>query len=79
MRTSASRRFAITDSSGTPAVYLIKNDPARLCPVTVHELVGELRRIEGGDIATGAQLVVGGMHYVSDGQAVRVKNIELAR
>jgi hypothetical protein len=38
----------------------------------VHESFEELHRIEGEGITSGANVVVGGVHYVSDGQPVTV-------
>jgi len=63
----------ITEVAGTPAVYLLENDQAQAHAVTVHEVHGELRRIAGAGITIGAQLIVRGVHYVSDGQPVTVR------
>ena len=63
---------AITKVAGAPAVYLLEDNRARARTVTVHEPHGELRRIEGDGITSGAQLIVGGVHYLSDGQPVTV-------
>jgi len=63
---------AVTSFRGAPAVYLVENGQARAHPVTVHESRGELLRIEGEGIVNGAQLIVGGVHYVSNEQSVIV-------
>ena len=65
---------AITRVSGALTVYLLENGMARARTVTVttRDVHGELCRVEGDGITSGAQLIVGGVHYVSDGQPVTV-------
>ena len=63
---------AVVLVAGQPAVFLVENDRARLVEVSVHETHEELRRIDGEDIVDGARVIVGGAHYVSDGQPVSV-------
>jgi hypothetical protein len=53
-------------------VFVVESGIARARPVSVHESYGELRRVEGEGIATGSEVIVGGVHYVSDGQPVIV-------
>ena len=64
---------AITKMAGTSTVYLVEGDKARACDVSVHDAYGESRRIEGDGITNGAQLIIGGVHYISDGQPVTVR------
>jgi len=61
---------AITIVDGKHIVYLVEDNKAVLREITVHDSYQELRRIEGIGIKAGAQLIVGGMHYVSDTQPV---------
>ena len=63
---------AIVFTAGQPGVFLVEDDRARLVDVSVHETYEELQRITGETIVGGAQVVVGGAHYVSDGQPVAV-------
>ena len=63
---------AIVSTAGQPGVFLVENDRARLVDVAVHETSEELQRITGDAIAAGTRVVVGGAHYLSDGQPVTV-------
>ena len=63
---------AISLADGEPIVFLTENGIAHVEPVTVHETYRELRRIEGERIRTGSQIVVEGVHYVSDGQPITI-------
>ncbi len=67
---------AITTVDAGYAVFLVEAGVARLRTVTVHESYQELRRIQGQGIAPGAQVITGGMHFVSDGEAVRIVETE---
>jgi RND family efflux transporter MFP subunit len=67
---------AITLVDGQHAVFVLDTGVARLRPVSVHEIYGELRRIEGEGIANGTEVITGGMQFVSDGEAVRVVEAE---
>jgi len=63
---------AITLLGDSEVVYVVEDGVAIARPVSVHESFEELRRIAGEGIASGANVVVGGVHYVSDGQPVNV-------
>ncbi len=63
---------AITVIGDKHVVYVVEKNTARATEVTVHEPYRELRRIEGAQIGPGTQVIVGGMHYVSDGQPVTI-------
>ncbi len=63
---------AITLVGGSEVVYVVEDGVATARPVSVHDSFEELRRIEGEGIIAGANVVVGGVHYVSDGQPVTV-------
>ncbi len=63
---------AITLVGDSEFVYIVENGVATARPVSVHESFEELRRIEGEGITDSASVVVGGVHYVSDGQPVTV-------
>ena len=65
---------AIVSVAGRPAVLLVEGDRARLVDVSVHETYEELQRITGEGVVDGARVIVGGAHYVSDGQPVAVVN-----
>ena len=76
-RTSPPRGFyvpikAIGIADGAPVVFIAEDGIARAVPVTVHETHRELRQIEGAGIQSGNQIIVGGVHYVSDGQPVTI-------
>jgi hypothetical protein len=59
-----------------PAVVVVESDVARERAVSVHEAFEEWRRIEGEGIGAGSQIIVGGVHYVSDGQPVSITAAE---
>lgn len=61
---------AITLVGDRQSVFIFKDGVARIQPVTVHDAYKGLRRIEGEGIEEGVQIIVGGVHYVSDGQPV---------
>jgi RND family efflux transporter MFP subunit len=63
---------AIMLAGDSPMVFVVENGIARARPVSLHESHGELRRIEGEGLAIGSEVIVGGVHYVSDGQPVIV-------
>lgn len=63
---------AITLMGGVEAVLVIEGGIARARAITGFETIDEFRRIEGEGISAGARVIVGGVHYVSDGQPVRV-------
>lgn len=63
---------AITIIDEKPVVFLLDEGRARMREVTVHETYQDLRRIEGQGIANGTQVIISGVHYVSDGQPVVV-------
>jgi multidrug efflux pump subunit AcrA (membrane-fusion protein) len=63
---------AIVTRGGSRSVFLADDGVARLQSVTVHETYGELRRIEGDGIEAGTQVIIRGVHYVSDGQPISV-------
>lgn len=63
---------AIRELNGAHSVFVVRDGVARRVPVTVHESLHELRRIEGEGLAEGDAIVVEGIHYVGDGDAVRV-------
>jgi hypothetical protein len=66
---------AITLLGGEPNVFRVEAGIARATPITLHETAAEQRRIEGEGLSPGTQLVVGGVHYVSDGQPVWVTEV----
>ncbi len=63
---------AITLVGDSQAVFVVEDGVARARPVSVHETFEELRRIEGEGVTTGSKVIVGGVHYVSDGQPVTI-------
>ena len=67
---------AITTVDDRQAVFVVAAGVARLRIVTVHESYQELRRIQGEGIGTGTRVITGGMHFVSDGEAVRIVEVE---
>ena len=66
---------AITLLGDSEIVYVVQDGVATARAVSVHESFEELRRIDGEGIRSGAQVVVGGVHYVSDGQPVTVTEV----
>ncbi len=66
---------AITLLGDGEIVYVAEDGIATARAVSVHESFEELRRIEGEGIAGGAKVIVGGVHYVSDGQPVTVTEV----
>ncbi|MGI9436015.1 MAG: hypothetical protein ACR2Q4_14505, partial [Geminicoccaceae bacterium] len=63
---------AITTINDRHVVHAIVDGKAKLLPVTVHETYRELRRIEAEALEPGLPVIVGGVHYVSDGEPVTV-------
>jgi len=63
---------AITMVNKKHVVFLVENNKAKLKEITVHDTYLELRRIEGEGIEPGAQVIVGGVHYVSNEQPVNI-------
>ncbi len=63
---------AIALLGDSQVVFVVEDGVARARPVSVHETFEELRRIEGDGITTGSNVIVGGIHYVSDGQPVTI-------
>jgi RND family efflux transporter MFP subunit len=63
---------AITLVGETEAVLVVEDGVAKARVITGYETVEEFRRIEGDGISNGTQVIVGGVHYVSDGQPVSV-------
>lgn len=63
---------AISLVGDTEIVYVVEDGVATARAVSVHESFEEHRRIEGEGITRGAKVVVGGVHYVSDGQPVTI-------
>jgi RND family efflux transporter MFP subunit len=63
---------AITMVDGKHVVFVVEDKKARERQITVHDMFRELRRIEGEGIQPGTQVIVSGMHYVSDGQPVTI-------
>ncbi len=63
---------AITKVDGKHVVYVVEGTNARMAEVTVHESYRELRRVEGEHIDSGSDIVVDGVHYLSDGQPVTI-------
>ncbi len=66
---------AITLVGDSKVVYVVEDGIATARMVTVHDSYEEMRRIEGEGITNGANVVVGGVHYVSDGQPVTVTEV----
>jgi len=63
---------SITLIDGKHRIFIAENGIARSQAVSLHESFGELRRIEGPGLEPGTEIIVGGIHYVSDGQAIRI-------
>jgi RND family efflux transporter MFP subunit len=63
---------AITLIGDNQAVYVVEDGVAIARPVSVHEMFEERSRIEGEGVISGANVIVGGLHYVSDGQPVTI-------
>ena len=63
---------AITLIDRQHVVFAVVDGKAQPFPVTVHEIFRELRRIEGNRLESGLQIIVGGMHFVSDGPPVSI-------
>ena len=63
---------AIVTRNGDRAVFVANHGVAWLRKVHVHETYGELRRIDGDGIDAGTEIIIHGVHYVSDGQPVSI-------
>ena len=67
---------AVTMIDGRHVVFGVRDGKAQAMPVTVHEAFREFRRIEGNDVRPGISVIVGGVHYVSEGQPVSIVSRE---
>lgn len=63
---------AISKIDNKHIVFVAKNGKANAIEISLHETYRELRRIEGDGIEPGINLIVGGLHYVSDTQSIRI-------
>lgn len=63
---------AITLVGDSEVVFVVENGIAKARLVSVHETFEESRRIEGEGITTGAKVIVGGLHYISQDQPVTI-------
>jgi hypothetical protein len=63
---------AITVIGDQHTVFVVEGATARATAIKVHDTFHEWRRISGEDIGSGTQVIVGGVHFVSDGQPVTV-------
>jgi RND family efflux transporter MFP subunit len=66
---------AITLIAGKEVVFVVEDGVAKARPVLVYEMFEERHRIEGEGITTGTNVIVGGVHYVSDGQPVTITGV----
>lgn len=66
---------AISLQDGKPTIYRVENGIAKAAVIALSDSLGEYRRIEGSNITTGAQIILGGVNYVTDGQPVVVTEI----
>ena len=63
---------AISERNGATSVFVVDGGVAREVPVTVGPGDGELRPIEGADIRPGTRVVLGGAHFLLDGDRITV-------
>ena len=63
---------AISERNGETSVFLLEDGRVRQTPVTPHEAYRDLRRIEGEGVAPGARIAMDGVHFLVDGDQVRV-------
>ena len=63
---------AIVKIDERPLVFVAESNRAMMREVSVHESYGGMRRIEGEGIGSGSQVIVSGVHYVADGQPIRI-------
>ena len=66
---------AVTLTGNTPTVYRVEDGVARATTVELLQTVDANRRIQGKGISSGTHIIVGGVHYVSDGQPVSVTEV----
>lgn len=67
---------AITAERDQHVVFAIEKGHARRRVVDVHDTYEEMRRIQGPGVEAGTQIVVGGAHYILDGDPVSVQSQE---
>jgi hypothetical protein len=71
----------VPDGDGGGSVFIVRDDKAVKVGVTLHEVVGELQRIEGSGevaLAVGDRVITRGSSYVRPGESVSVLEIENA-
>ncbi len=69
----------VPDGDGGGSVFIVRDGTAVEIGVTLHEVVGELQRIEGNgevSLATGDRVITRGASYVRPGEAVSVVEVE---
>jgi len=67
---------AISERNGSTSVARLDDERIELLEVQVHEAYQELRRVEAEGLGEGSRIVSRGVHYVSDGERVRVVGTE---
>ena len=71
----------VPDGDGGGSVFIVRDGKAVKVGVTLHEIVGELQRIEGSGevaLAVGDRVITRGSSYVRPGESVSVLEIENA-
>ena len=68
---------SITLIGNSEVIYVVEDGVATARHISVHESFEELHRIDGEGIESGAMVVVGGVHYVSDGQPLHLSHLVL--
>ena len=63
---------AITMTNDRHVIHAVVDGRVSVIPVDVHETYQESRRIEAAALKSGLAVVVGGVHYVTDGERVTV-------
>jgi RND family efflux transporter MFP subunit len=59
-----------------PHVYRVEEDKSIATPVNLHESAGDYRRISSELLQSGSQIVIDGVHYLTDGQPITVVEVE---
>ena len=65
-------RMLVGYASGSDEFKEVVDGRAKRTPVEVHESYRELRRVSGEGLGEGAQVVLGGAHFLADGERVSV-------
>lgn len=67
---------AIVLKDEQPQVFRVEDEKSIATPVTLHESIGDFRRVSSDYLQSGSQVVVDGVHYLTNEQPISVVEVE---